>query len=740
MHRRAQLVATCVAVLLACAVVPTVVVAAAARAPHRAATRCVTRATSSRSKSKQHAASKRTSCAAAKAAAKQAAAKKKKSKKGKKKKRKVKASAASSRASAPISWTGWNVLSDPIDPTQQTDVPWGTRSDWLQPWRAYLDTRPASMMRNALGINFNVPSADAPASAQFLGQVGFKRARVEIGWSAMSYSDPSQLANPAEWDTTLGALKASGIRPLILLNANDGAPGPEQTFSAQITQPAAAGATTVQVSAATAQQIVPGLTGFNGPTGTAALYIATSVSPAGLVTLSQPLPVAVPAGTYPATTLRYQPFASPSTPAFAQTLSGWLLYVQAVTAEARKVLGNDNFDVEVWNELGFGSDFLNIGNYYNPVPAALQGTGNVDDQLLASTVAWLRDPANGASGVGIGDGFANEDPTVSGSTVPNGVTAIDRHPYYGGIVQMPGYAGSVPQESNVSAGGQSQATNDASGTFTWPWLPTYTSFFPEYFLTAISTNYLERDLSPITTTIGNVSHGRKTKPAGAGTPPQVWVTETGFRPNQAGGMTSAQTWHVQAKSALRTLSSFVNKGVTALDFYSLDDGDWSMVDPTQAGGGPTMVALHRFMQAFAGPSTIAESRSLSLNAVADQGNPAQFAGNGTAAHPALDNRDVVAFLPFQTDSHRFVIPAYVMTRNMAQSYSSNANSVTRYDLPAETYRLEVGGLDTSKLHASATDPMTGDSVPVSIVGTSGNNAVIQMPLTDSPRLLVLTDG
>ena len=271
-------------------------------------------------------------------------------------------------------------------------------------------------------------------------------------------------------------------------------------------------------------------------------------------------------------------------------------------------------------------------------------------------------------------------------------------------------------------------------------MPTYTAFFPEYFLTAISNNYMERDLSPITTMVGDVSHGRNTAPAGAGTPPQLWVTETGFRPNESGQMTSAQTWHVQAKSALRNLSAFVNKGVTALDFYALDDGDWSMVDPNQPGGGPTMVALQRFMQAFAGPSTIAQRRSLSLSAIADQGNWTQFSGDGTAAHPALDNRDVVAFFPFQTDSHRFVIPTYVMTHNLAQAYGGSATSVTRYDLPAETYRLEVGGLDTTHLQASATDPLTGDSVPVSIVGTSGNSAVIQMPLTDSPRLLVLTDG
>ncbi|MEO8898581.1 MAG: glycosyltransferase, partial [Candidatus Dormibacter sp.] len=142
---------------------------------------------------------------------------------------------------------GWNVLSNPIDPTQQTDLPFGERSQWLQPWRAYMDTQPASMLRNAVGINFDVPAQNAVATANLLSQSGFTRARLEIGWNQMSYADPSQLQNPGSIDTLLGALKSAGIRPLILLNVNDTIPGPSTTFTATVTQPAVAGATSIQV-------------------------------------------------------------------------------------------------------------------------------------------------------------------------------------------------------------------------------------------------------------------------------------------------------------------------------------------------------------------------------------------------------------------------------------------------------------------------------------------------------------
>lgn len=616
---------------------------------------------------------------------------------------------------APLSWTGWHVLSNPIDPTQQTDLPFGATSDWLQPWRAYLDTPPASRMRNGLGINFNVPPQYAAATAQFLAQVGFKRARLGFEWASMSYADPSKLQDPASWDTTLGALKAAGIRPLIVLNANDGDPGPSQAFSASVTQPAAAGSRTMQVDAATAQKLVPGLSGFTGLDGAAATYIATSVSSSGEVMLSQPLPVSVPAGSYPVTTLRYQPFAPPFTaagepnPAFERTLSGWLLYVKAVTSELRKVLGDDQFDIEIWNELSFGSNFLDVKNYYNPVPPALQGVGSVDDELLARTAAWLRDPANGLPDVGIADGFASQSPYVSASSLPAGITALSKHPYYGGINNR-------------------------------PW---YQAFFPENLLTAVNTSaFMERDLSPIPSTINGALHSGYATAPGSTTPPQVWITETGFRPDDLAPLSDAEDRHLQAESALRNLSAYINKGVSALYFYAVSNGDWGMVDPTASDGGETMVAIKRFIQAFAGPSTIAVPRSLSLLSIADQGNWMQFAGDGTAAHPPLYNRDVVAFFPFQTDSNRFVIPAYVMTRNMGTLYkpSAPATDLTRYDLPPETYRLTVGGLHTANLTATASDPLTGASVPVQVTATSSTTAVLEIPLTQYPRLITLQDG
>ena len=345
--------------------------------------------------------------------------------------------------------------------------------------------------------------------------------------------------------------------------------------------------------------------------------------------------------------------------------------------------------------------------------------------------------------VAIGDGFANQTPYAAGSTVPVGTTAIDKHPYYGGVKPLPGFAGAVADQRDVNAQYVAEGVQGTAGDWSRPFVPTYRSFFPEYFLTAIETDFLERDLAPTTTMVGRVAHGRNVMPAGATTPPQVWVTEDNFRPNDgAPSVNAAQFRHIQAKSDMRILSSFVNKGVTALDFYAVNDGAWSMVDPNAPGGGETMQALQRYMQAFAGPTSIAQRRSLTLQSIGDQGNWTQFAGDGTAAHPPLYNRNVVTFFPFQADTNKFVIPVYVMTRDMGKVLNPSApnGSPGQYDLPAETYRLTVGGLNTSALKVSATDPDTGATVSAKVVAASNGQATIEMPLTDSPRLLVLQDG
>jgi hypothetical protein len=127
-------------------------------------------------------------------------------------------------------------------------------------------------------------------------------------------------------------------------------------------------------------------------------------------------------------TLKYRPFSAPGSADYNQTVAGWKAYVLTVGQLAAKYLGAGNFDLEVWNELTFGSNFLYINAYYNPAfanyaeeaiwPALVQATADV---ATANPSIF--------SGTELSDGFGNTIPWTASSTEPARVTGISKHCY-----------------------------------------------------------------------------------------------------------------------------------------------------------------------------------------------------------------------------------------------------------------------------------------------------------------------
>jgi hypothetical protein len=653
-----------------------------------------------------------------------------------------------------------------VDPAQQTLLSHGDESHWLQPWRAYLDTVPAKTFRDAVGMTFNVPASQADATARLLARNGFTRARIEVGFNGVSYDDPSRLANLDSIRTKVLALKKYRIRPLILLNSNHGAPCPSKTITLRTVEPAFEDDTRIHLDAATAAAVVPGKTGFNSfqTQNKMADPLITSVDPDGWATLSRPLRRDLPAGSYQGSTLRYEPFRRPlradgsPDPAFEATLAGWLNYVKVVTREVKAIVGNQAFDVEIWNELHFGSEFLDVDEYYEPNIDT--GQGDVTEAILRRTVAFMRTPANKLTNVGIGNGFANQRYHDAGSTSPPGLTAISKHPYmYDGVRSFP--PADVDGIRPLDAQGDTDGIQDEDGDWLELFTPSYADFHPERYLwgtektSGIDMDEIVRDLSPHTTFVDGVAHGRNTHPPGAA-PPGMWITEMNINPQNAAslGVTPGDRLHMQAKSTLRSLTAFVNKGVSALYMYAVTSGNYGLVDPgffttlEQTGeypgdraGGEVMNSVQRLMAGFAGAKKITAPRELSLLHVGDYAGNVQFAGDGTADHPPLHNRDVLAFLPFQVSPKRFVVPVYVMTSNIAKNYKPGAPSTdpTRFDMPPETYRLTIGGTGGPGTKVSASDPLTGKAVQVKLVSNEPGRLVVELPVTDSPRLLKIDE-
>jgi hypothetical protein len=626
-----------------------------------------------------------------------------------------------------------HTLQQPFRESQQTLLTFGTRSFWLQPWRAYTRTVPAARLSDALGINFNPPARDAPVVARELEAAGFHRVRIEIPWCAVSDTAVPKLTNLASVRSTLDTLRRHDLRPLVLLNANEGCPGPLRHERLRIVSPAHAGDRTVQLDAASASRIVPGRTGLDATSEyKAAAFIVASVS-GRTGTLAKPLDHDLRPGVYAASTLRYAPFPRPRDPGFDETMDGWLAYVGLVTHTVERILGSQRFDVEVWNELSFGSDFLDVNEYYSP-PRASGSVAQTERAILQRTVDYIRDPAHGVARIGVGDGFANERPWEAGSTEPAGVSAIDKHPYVNrrSFPADAVYNGVRP----LDALGRPAGVEDAEGRWHDAFVPRFTSFFPEYFLSGIQTENVVRDLSPFTTSVYGTLHGRSTHPAGSA-PPAVWLTEAGLDP---AGIPARVLPRFKAKELLRWSTAWVSKGAAAVDFYAASSEPWALVDPRAPGGGLPLRAVTRLNGTLGrGRGPITRRVSLQLAAITDSHAHVQFAGNGTSAYPPLYDRDVVGFFPFQVSNRRAVVALYVMTRDLMHAYRARlpVDDPRRYDLPPEWFRLTVSGTTGLGRSVRIVDPLDGRSTGVRVVARSADSLVVDVALTDSPRLLEL---
>ncbi len=173
------------------------------------------------------------------------------------------------------------------------------------------------------------------------------------------------------------------------------------------------------------------------------------------------------------------------------------------------------------------------------------------------------------------------------------MTAIDKHPYYG-IKRFPRDSVFNFLEPLDALGRKSydqQTSPQGELVRRDRFVPRYDALFPEYILTAIQTETLIRDISPITNDVSGTPHGRKTHPRGAA-PPTVWITEANLDPTGAdpsdptnpGGsiarLTRRDVEHLQAKAALRYYTAFVNKGVSAVHLFAVKGGaTLSLVNP-----------------------------------------------------------------------------------------------------------------------------------------------------------------
>lgn len=623
-----------------------------------------------------------------------------------------------------------------VDPTLLSKVPFGTHSHYIQPWRSYLDTVPAADFLASIGVVLNEGPRTPEAAIHALARNGFAHARLEISWSEFDFEDGRRLQNGEPFRRTLAACRAAGLRPLVLLNAHHGLPVPTIRFDATVIADAGVGDRAVRVS--TNGRIVPGRTGLSDISEFWAAEIIVTGSSGDRLTLSKPLPKPFPAGTkLRLATLKFEPFAAVGSPRTETTLAGWVRYVDSVAAVVADALGTTDasdkgFDLEIWNELSFGSKFLSIDNYYDP-PLEGSPADRIWAEIVSRTADWVAARPARFAGVRLENGFANTVPWPAAAEQPAAVTAIGKHPY-------PRHA-RFPRDEQKNT-----KCLDARGRTT-EWSPRYEAFFPEYFATAIQTETIIRDMGPEITEIYGHRHGRNARRiADRVAPVTVWITEIGANPAEVGIDEPGAAQALKAKAIARALLFYANKGAERIYLYAAtgSERDYGLV-PSETGdraeraavpragdgplSSPSLEAVRRIAAAMReGLSpTLSRRRRLDFRVRPYPQSAMQFSGDGTRENPPLRNGDMLALLPYQVNEHRFVIAYYFVTRDI------------RVAANPELMTLEVEGLNARELTSAVYDPLANAWSDASIDRAREGVVQTTLEVTDSPRLWMVSD-
>ncbi len=696
-------------------------------------------------------------------------------------------------------------LSGPYVDYVYQNIPFGRISFYLLPWRSYLDTWPGRRHREVGGFNwYLLPEAESAATLKVLAEAGFRNGRIEIGWGSYRFDDDS-LIDPGLRERlamTLRQFRENGIRPLILLNANAGAPCPMRGRTAELLEPAPAGARQLKLRSSEPLRI--GYTGLRGQFYATACPLITRLTPqpdgSQLAELSRPLAKALPTGKLELTELKYQPFAGnrfqngDPNPAADETVAGWCNYVRQTLKLIRELVKSDDpadagFDVEVWNEYTFGSEFLNERNYYEPERAfssfpsyRVGAKEQCDAEIFLPLTVEL---AAEYPGVRVISGFANQRPWDNGTDMWPGQGGFSRHYYTGvnprdnfsdnGLVTRKTMPPHYLQHAPVNALGRPL---DADGNRNWQeqlFVPEHRISLPEYPALGIKTENVIRDLRPFPSAEEEKTyfhgHFRYAHP-GTGVPARM--VESEFNLYRAGfgefltehtGLSRndprlAPALHaLGAKAMLRSLVFYGHKGFETLYFYAPKQNDFEfgmlpeaffralartggrLTPEVRAAIGPQLAAAGRTDRLLGSGRELAATRALTVEKLVEFKPRLVFRGNGTPEAPDRYHRDDFVVLPYQLDQDRYAIGCYVMTRDLLHSWKPELDILDpeRYAMPEQEFELTLGNLRGTGAKVSLFDPLTGRTLPVRVTGGDRRTLSVRFPAVDYPRFLLIQE-
>jgi hypothetical protein len=600
----------------------------------------------------------------------------------------------------------------PYTDPSQLDVPWPKHSHYKQPWRGYLETRSAYDFLRGIGVNYHVPGNDALA-VRVLAEAGFKTFRIEIGFGSVRW-DQKGFTNEKHVKDILSLCKQHGIRPTMLLNAHQGAPCPLQFFNRRLAADAPKGSRTVKLT--DTQGLVLGRSGINGLSDYwAAEGLITAIDPAtSECKLSKPLPKTLKAGEIGMATLGCLPLHPVGTQEFDDTAAAWVRYAMMICRLVRDASIED-FDVEIWNELTFGTRFLDINNYYDP-PKTPRGPdflnrGGTCWELARRTVEAVKKDFPRVRCIW---GFSNTTfyhcPIAK---LPPGTDGQSYHPYGTGTRSLP----------------QQEYHKDRPEFNLEGFTPTIDIRLPEGWAhTFIQTECLVRHLNP--------AARLKIRPEGVGRF-YHYITEHGVVPGECGVRDEAGGWRLKTLCLTRSICLWLNKGVDVMHYFVAYDreplgmgllpADFPKLpaDTTfDKAATPPLKALRNLTRALGDSMPLETTRPLNIEVTALGEQKKVFEGH--AKHPPLWHRDVLAVLPFQITPKKFAVVVYVITYDATRPMAE------------ERYRLAIKGVKGGA-SVALYDPLEDKRIAIGAVRGGGDGVEVDVPVRDYPRVLLMEE-
>lgn len=719
-------------------------------------------------------------------------------------------------------------LQGPYENPLHQEVPFGRRSFYLAPWRSYMDTRNADCYLNGLGFAWSGTVEEARPTFELMTQAGFRHVRIEYGWGNLQFGDDPDAPDRFSDDMTdrmtkvLQAARDTGLRPIILLNAHHGAPCPAKYREVELLEDAPEGSREVRLNFI--EDVRPGYSGINTPKQykNPAMFI-TAVDPeTKTCTLSKPLPVELKAGQKIGLhTLKYRPFSGTKLddgcphPAAEETVRAWMQYVKAVCDVARNAMqprdenerktkrnekSDAGFDLEVWNEYSFGSDFLDINRYYDPPlkfseQIRYEKHGRIAEgveSILPMTVDYCNDPANDLAGVKVISGFANQRPWDNGTEIWPGQAGFSRH-YYTGVnfdrwgPDWDKYSPSGP----IDALGRPQGKPDGKDWHTVEpgsyFVPEHFARMPEFWHFAYQTEFMTRDLQPFPGPFEN--HHRFAHP-GMGQQSEIWMTEFNFwRWPWAEQLMKKYDLkeddpkllrmmdEIGAKMLLRASVFYTHKGVRTITYFAVKDNmlhfgmlpkayferlkkdDYELNDISRAlaglprasinlttpDSGRQIAVVKRVSDLMKTGKRLPVTRALGVKNLTEHDPRIVFKGDGTPENPDRFHRDDFACLPFQLDENRFAVAYYVVTRDVMKAWDESKDELdsARYDMPEQLFELTLSNVRRQNVKVSGYDPRTGETfsvTPAQSEDPKASKITVKLPATDWPRFLIIEES